>query len=222
MCRLGWKFQIVLCMLALAFGANAQPVETPRYIGQAVASVIDAFRVDGWSFVYSTHLVSETMLVITEPQGDDPIRIVREILQPYKLAVREQDEFFLIVRMTEAEIQAQAPLVELGAPADPTRPVLETITVSASRYHLSRELANSLFYIDQRTIQNMPDIGEDPVRIAQRLPGTAAGGFSAKTHFRGGEEGETGIILNGHRLFDPFHVRRQSARLAHVRGRRVG
>ena len=81
------------------------------------------------------------------------------------------------------------------------------ITVSASRYHLSRELANSLFYIDQRTIQNMPDLGEDPVRIAQRLPGAASGGVSAKSHFRGGEENETGIILNGHRLFDPFHVR---------------
>ena len=30
---------------------------------------------------------------------------------------------------------------------------------------------------------------------------------SARAHFRGGEEAETGIILNGQRLFDPFHVR---------------
>ena len=90
---------------------------------------------------------------------------------------------------------------------EPERPEIEAITVSASRYEISRDINTSAFYLDQRTIQNMPDIGEDPVRVAQRLPGTAAGGVSARAHFRGGEESETGIILNGQRLFDPFHVR---------------
>lgn len=207
MCRHELRIRIACCLLAVVSGVNAQAIDEPRYFGQAVASVIDAFRADGWSFVYSTNLVGANMLVIIEPTADDPVEIVRKILQPYKLTIREQDEFFLIVRMSEAEKQALAPLIEFTKSADPRKPVLETITVSASRYHLSRELANSLFYIDQRTIQNMPDLGEDPIRIAQRLPGTAAAGFSAKTHFRGGEEDETGIILNGHRLFDPFHVR---------------
>ncbi|MFQ5981837.1 MAG: TonB-dependent receptor domain-containing protein [Woeseiaceae bacterium] len=90
---------------------------------------------------------------------------------------------------------------------EPARPEIESITVSASRYEISRDDITSIFFIDQRTIQNMPDLGEDPVRVTQRLPGTAAGGVSARAHFRGGEESETGIILNGQRLFDPFHVR---------------
>ncbi len=90
---------------------------------------------------------------------------------------------------------------------EPAKPEIEAITVSASRYEISRDVVTSSFFLDQRTIQNMPDIGEDPVRVVQRLPGTAAGGVSARAHFRGGEETETGIILNGQRLFDPFHVR---------------
>lgn len=90
---------------------------------------------------------------------------------------------------------------------EPAKPEIESITVSASRYQISRDLVTSSFLLDQRTIQNMPDIGEDPVRVVQRLPGTAAGGVSARAHFRGGEEAETGIILNGQRLFDPFHIR---------------
>ena len=90
---------------------------------------------------------------------------------------------------------------------EPERPEIEAITVSASRYEISRDINTSAFYLDQRTIQNMPDIGEDPVRVAHRLPGTAASGVSARAHFRGGEESETGIILNGQRLLDPFHVR---------------
>ena len=88
-----------------------------------------------------------------------------------------------------------------------SKPEIEAITVSASRYEISRDVVTSSFLLDQRTIQNMPDIGEDPVRVVHRLPGTAAGGVSARAHFRGGEESETGIILNGQRLFDPYHVR---------------
>lgn len=87
------------------------------------------------------------------------------------------------------------------------RPEIETISVSASRYEILRDIGVSRFVLDQRTIQGMPDLGDDPLRVTQRLPGAAASGASAKTHFRGGEESEIGIMLNGMRLFDPFHVR---------------
>jgi outer membrane receptor protein involved in Fe transport len=90
---------------------------------------------------------------------------------------------------------------------EPAKPEIESITVSASRYQISRDINASAFFLDRRTIQNMPDFGDDPVRVVHRLPGTAAGGVSARAHFRGGEEAETGIILNGQRLFDPFHIR---------------
>ncbi len=86
-------------------------------------------------------------------------------------------------------------------------PEIEAITVSASRYEIVRDISASHFLIDRRSIQTMPDVGEDPLRATQRLPGAAASGASAKTHFRGGEESEIGIMLNGQRLFDPFHVR---------------
>ncbi len=81
---------------------------------------------------------------------------------------------------------------------------LEGISVSASRYVL---FSNSQFFIDQRAIQNLPDLGEDPVRSAHHLPGAAAGGLSSSTHFRGGELNETSIYLNGLELIDPFHIR---------------
>ena len=81
---------------------------------------------------------------------------------------------------------------------------LEELTVSTSRYML---FANSQFFVNQRAIENLPDIGNDPIRTVHRLPGAAAGGWSAKSYFRGGEENETAIYLNGMRLLDPFHVR---------------
>lgn len=87
------------------------------------------------------------------------------------------------------------------------RPEIETISVSASRYQILRDIAASSFSLDRRTIENMPDFGDDPLRAVQRLPGAAAGGASAKTHLRGGDRDEIGIMLNGQKLFDPFHVR---------------
>lgn len=81
---------------------------------------------------------------------------------------------------------------------------LEELNISASRYVLR---TNSQFYIDQSAIQALPDLGEDPIRSAQRLPGSAAGGLSARSHFRGGETDETAIYFNGVKLTDPFHIR---------------
>jgi len=81
---------------------------------------------------------------------------------------------------------------------------LETLSVSASRYLL---LSSSQFVVNQRALQAQPSIGEDPIRSAQRLQGTATGGFSAKSHFRGGAVNETSIYLNGAKLIEPFHIR---------------
>ena len=87
------------------------------------------------------------------------------------------------------------------------RSEIDTIAVSASRYEILRDMAPSQFSIDQRTIETMPDIGDDPLRVIQRLPGAAASGASAETHLRGGDRDEIGIMLNGQRLFGPFHIR---------------
>lgn len=95
----------------------------------------------------------------------------------------------------------------LGVELKPSAPEVETVTVSASRYQLSRDMSNSQYFFDQRTIQTLPDLGDDALRATHRLPGAAAGGLSARSHFRGGEESETGVILNGQELFDPFHIR---------------
>jgi hypothetical protein len=244
------------------------------YAGRSVAAVIDEFRDAGYRFAYSSSLVSADLTVEAEPEAVEPVGIVREILKPHRLTLKEQGDMLLVVRfdaqggltgsillvitnkgskkpIEKPDVTVDARLskgheltpgvyefsnvapgsYEFGIAAmgyEPVRRIvdvwpsetkvvtvglaiaraeIETIAVSASRYEILRELATSRFELDQRTIQNMPDIGEDPIRVTQRLPGAAASGASAKTHFRGGEESEIGIMLNGHPLFDPFHVR---------------
>ncbi len=109
---------------------------------------------------------------------------------------------YLPVRRTA--ILSAGDTVTLNIRMDPELAKLETLNVSTSRYIL---FSNSQFFVDQRAIQNLPGNGDDPLRSIHRLPGAAAGSWSAQTHFRGGEENESAIFLNGLKLLDPFHVR---------------
>ena len=266
-----WLLTFILVTPLLGIGAED---DRSSYLGWPVAAVIDEFREAGLPFVYSTNLVTGELRVEAEPEADDPVEIVKQILRPHKLAIRTEAGVHLVVRFNATdmpkgsilvivtsrggnqpvsgatvsiepslvngrqlhpgvyeftEVAAGRYRVEIAAtdlehaqrvvdvwPGDTTvlnvglaaeKPAIETIVVSASRYEILSDVASSRFVLDQRTIQNMPDIGEDPLRVVQRLPGAAASGASAKTHFRGGDEGEIDIMLNGKSLYDPFHIR---------------
>jgi hypothetical protein len=96
---------------------------------------------------------------------------------------------------------------ELEVELAPWRVEQPDLVVTASRYEILSRLSTAPFRFDRRAIEQRPDLGDDPLRAVHRLPGTAAGGTSAKAHVRGGEDEETAIVLNGQRLLDPFHIR---------------
>ena len=173
------------------------------YSGRPVSEVLDEIRASGTAIAYSSRLVSPELIVKAEPIASEGLAIAREILEAHELTLQLDAGVYLVVRMATDN---RSPKV-VPTPLPTVTPTIENITVSASRYEISRDASGSKYFIDRRTIQSMPDVGEDPIRITHRLPGAAASGASARAHFRGGELGEVGIVLNGHRLFDPFHVR---------------
>ena len=195
-----------LACLILSLHAHAQQPAGPL-IGLPVQQVLEQQRESGFPIVYSTALVTPDLRVVNEPSFRDRRLLIQEILEPHGLTLQELDGHYLVVAQEEPP-PATADVIEspseTRAELDEPPKVLETINVTASRYVL---WSNSNFYIDQRAIQALPDLGEDPARSAQRLPGSAAGGLSARSHFRGGEHNETAIYLNGLKLVDPFHIR---------------
>lgn len=195
-------------LIVAAAGAAADEPRAPdasentRYAGRAVVDVIEELRAAGNEIAYSSRLVPPDLVVDREPQSPGPLNALLEILAAHGLTLESaNDGVFLVVQKPPDAPAAATP----STATDRNR--IENITVSASRYEISRDVTTSQFRLDQRTIQNMPDVGDDPIRITQRLPGAAASGASARAHFRGGEQSEVGIILNGQRLFDPFHIR---------------
>jgi outer membrane receptor protein involved in Fe transport len=195
---------LLLLTLFVASAVCADEGQAVPYAGRTVANVIDGFRDQGHPFAYSTNLVTDELRVLTEPEPGTPVEIVQQILRPHGLEVQAEAGVYLVVKAESKETSEPA---TAAASSEPSPPDIDTVVVAASRYEISRDISPSQFSIDRRTIQNMPDIGEDPIRVTQRLPGTAASGASAVAHFRGGEESEIGIMLNGQWLFDPFHIR---------------
>ena len=199
-----------LLLTGLLFSVAATAAEGPAapFAGRPVAQIIDEFREAGIPFAYSTGLVGDDLMVIDEPTGTDAVALVKSMLEPHGLTIQTLSGVHLVVRSSRlaTEPAGGVPVGDFGGPGSSTTS-LENITVSASRYEISRDIASSRYTLDQRSIQSMPDVGSDPIRIAQRLPGAAASGASARTHFRGGNSDEIGILLNGQWLFDPFHIR---------------
>ena len=195
---------LLLILIAVSAAALADEGQPAPYKGRGVAEVIDEFREQGEPFAYSTNVLNSEVRVVAEPEAGTPIEIVTQILKPYGLAIRTDSGVHIIVPAETVHVPGET---ASATPSIPETQDIETVVVAASRYAISRDLSASQFSIDRRTIRNMPDVGEDPIRVTQRLPGAAASGASAAAHFRGGEQSEVGIMLNGQWLFDPFHIR---------------
>ncbi|HKJ18761.1 MAG TPA: TonB-dependent receptor [Xanthomonadales bacterium] len=198
----------VLIATLLLFPVDLVFAQAP-YKGRFVAEVLMELRQAGAPLVYSSNLVTPDLVVMNEPTANDLVLIASEILTPHDLSLESEEGMYIVVRFTPPDAESGVESTDQEGTIDPkgntdAAAEQEIIMVSASRYVLQ---STSQFFIDQRAIQALPDLGDDPLRAAHRLPGTAAGGLSSKSHFRGGEHNETAIYLNGLQLLEPFHIR---------------
>ena len=84
---------------------------------------------------------------------------------------------------------------------------LEELVVTASRYDVANDVQPSAAYFSRAEVENLPLLGDDTLRVAQRLPGVTGNGFSARPYVRGGAADEVAVLLDGVRLAEPYHLR---------------
>ena len=113
--------------------------------------MLDEIRSSGIAIAYSSRLVPPELTVAAEPAATEAVAIVREILASHSLKIQLDAGVFLVVRMSR---KSDAPAIEPAVVA-PAKPAIENITVSASRYEISRDASSSKFLIDRRTIESM-------------------------------------------------------------------
>jgi outer membrane receptor protein involved in Fe transport len=193
-----------LCAVAAMFGAaSASAAAMTDLTGRRLTEVIASLEDRGIGVLYSSDLVRPWMRVRQEPDASEPRAILAEIVTPFGLAVRPgPNGSVLLVRApperTAASSAARAPTLGVG--------VLEEVVVTTSRYRLAPASAPPIL-LRATELERLPDLGDDPLRGVSRLPGAAAGDFTAKANIRGGEGDEMLVRFDGLRLFNPFHFK---------------
>ena len=84
---------------------------------------------------------------------------------------------------------------------------LEEVVVQTSRYAVAADITGSHAFLDQIQVTNLPRLGDETLQAVQRLPGAAVNGLSSIGPIRGGVANETAILLDGLRLYEPFHLK---------------
>jgi hypothetical protein len=168
--------------------------------GRSVGAVLDSLRAEGFIFIYSTQIVPDRLQVETEPSARHGLELAREILAAHGLGLSEAaPRVYAVIHDPGAARKA------VTAPAAPAR--IEEIVVQTSRYTLAAEHIAPKNFLTQDQVQAMPRLADETLRAVQRLPGIATNGVSSLGPIRGGEPNETAILLNGLRLYEPFHLK---------------
>jgi hypothetical protein len=192
----------ILVLRALLIGTLtcAGSLHAATYTNRRVSDVLSELRGAGLVFIYSTHTVPADLRVTEEPQADGGIELAREILAEHGLfLVEAAPKVYSVVRGKAAAIAAQ--------PQTTSPQIVEAVVVQTSRYTLSNAFAASTTFITQEQIKDLPELAGETLRAIQRLPGSATNGFSSIGSVRGGEPGEVAIVLDGLRLYEPFHLK---------------
>lgn len=188
----GW----LLVGILLAAPACAQELR-----GRRISDVLDELRSAGLTFIYNTQIVPSDLRIETEPSAHEGVELAREILAARGLALSQvAPGVFAVVAGTGRREPDGA---ERSEPAPP----LEEIVVQTSRYRLATGQLVARTFLTQEQVKNMPRLADETLRAVQRLPGTTTNGFSSIGSVRGGEPNETAIVLDGLRLYEPFHLK---------------
>lgn len=175
----------------------------PPYAGRRVQDVLEELRTQQLAFIYNTQLVPNELVVRAEPRSPPGLALAIEVLAQHGLELlRVAPGSYAVVRR-HAPVQAQDDEQSLAA----EHPQIEEVVVSTSRYALASEGAAPRMLISQQEIGALPRLGDETLRAVQRLPGAAGNGISGLAAIRGGEPGETLILLDGVQLFEPFHLK---------------
>ncbi|HEY6643804.1 TonB-dependent receptor plug domain-containing protein, partial [Povalibacter sp.] len=172
-------------------------------VGRRINDVLDELRQQGLTFIYNDEIVSDALRVTTEPNAVSGEALAREILAPYELTLDEvAPRTFTVVRVQRSAREQRSAVARTG-----NRPTLEEVVVQTSRYALAADLSGSHAFLDQVQVTNLPRLGDETLHAVQRLPGAAVNGFSSIGPIRGGVPNETAILLDGLRLYEPFHLK---------------
>jgi outer membrane receptor protein involved in Fe transport len=84
---------------------------------------------------------------------------------------------------------------------------LHEVVVTPSHIRILQDQPEVRQFLSRQEVSQMPHAADDLYRAVKRLPGTAGGDYSATFNIRGGEQEEVLVILDGVKLYEPYHLK---------------
>jgi len=190
--RANWVL-LLTCLPSLALLAAG-------WQGRPVAELLEELTAQGHRIIYSSDVVSEALLIRDEPDLSDPLAGLASVLKSHQLELSKGPAGTWLVR-------AQRSVAVAAATPEPAEIPLPEIVVTSSLHRLQYTQSGKQTYLDRELATRIPAAAEEAVRITNRLPGTAGNGISSRNHIRGGEVNEVLFLLDGLRLYEPFHLK---------------
>lgn len=178
--------------------------------GDSLSNVLVSLQHLGLPLLFSTNLVPAELIIEADVSATSQLDLAKAVLEPFGLGVAVRGEFYLVTRRSARapdEQPTKATRAKTASALKTGDSTLEHVTVTASLYRLFRNVEASAYLVDQSKLELIPTVGEDTLRSLQRLPGIATQGISSQLRVRGSTVDDTNIMINGHRLSQPFHVR---------------
>ena len=169
--------------------------------GRKLSDYLEFLNGQGANIIYTSDLVAGDMLLSREPAGDVSADAIAGLLQPFGLTLKPGPaDSLLVVRLPAAVESAAEPAVDVEV-------AIPEIVVTSSLHRLDYSPPVTHTYLDRELATRIPTTAEEAVRLTNRLPGTANGGVSSRNHIRGGEVNEVLFVLDGLRLYEPYHLK---------------
>ncbi|MCP5090497.1 MAG: hypothetical protein GY949_06215, partial [Gammaproteobacteria bacterium] len=186
---------LACCSLQAAFA------DAPVLKGTRLADYLDSLAAEGLRILYSSDLVTADQVLLQEPDSADPASSLKPLLRPYGLTLVDGPAGSWLVVRDETHAKDSAPVPSAESLA------LPEIVVTSSLHRLQYIESGSHTYLERELATRIPAAAEEAVRLTNRLPGTASGGISSRNHIRGGEVNEVLFLLDGLRLYEPYHLK---------------
>jgi outer membrane receptor protein involved in Fe transport len=190
-----------VCILALFCCLTDSLAATVAWQGRPVAELLESLSEKGYRIIFSSDVVSDDLLIPAEPDLSEPLEDLRAILTDHGLVLESGPaDTWLVKKISQPEVAETAV-------TQPEQPALPEVIVTSSLHRLEYTQSGTHTYLDRELATRIPAAAEEVVRITTRLPGIASGGISTRNHIRGGEVNEVLFLLDGHRLYEPYHLK---------------
>lgn len=216
---------IVLALTALI--ATTEPQST-RYAGRPLSEVLTALQQRGLPIVYSSAVVTASMMVASEPRASEPRRVLDELLGPHRLEVKPGPGGILQIVRAQAKRaprrDAIAPAENRAPPSTSEEPAPLTFderieVVARAEERFAGAAVESIVGGDDLR-QRSSVLANDPLVALHTLPRIAAiSDFRSEFAVRGSGPRHLAVIVDGVSASDMRHAvygMRESAMLAMI------